>query len=93
MSSNRQKLIHPVSLIFNNHHQQIQANHVTTSSSSNIDQIQYVDGRPRLIVSIELDLLNLVNINQLSHAMAVNNLANATNAKLNGVCNIAIMTI
>jgi hypothetical protein len=57
---------------FSNHHQQIQANHVTTSSSSSVDQIQYVDGRPRLIVSIELDLLNLVNMNQLSQAIASN---------------------
>ena len=63
---------------FSNHHQhqQIQANHVTSSSSSSsssVDQIQYVDGRPRLIVSIELDLLNLVNMNQLSQAMIASN--------------------
>ena len=69
------------------HHQQIQANHVTTSSSSSVDQIQYVDGRPRLIVSIELDLLNLVNMNQLSQAIASNGNVNMNDELKNYLLN------
>ena len=82
------------SINFNHHHlNQIQANHLSvnsfnpnplgdpgSSTSVSGDQIQYVDGRPRLIVSIELDLLKLMNINQFGHTNGLDSIIHRNNS-------------
>ena len=55
---------------FSEDQMQQNASSIAATTSSVGDQIQYVDGRPRLIVSIELDLLKLMNMNQFGSQMA-----------------------
>jgi trimeric autotransporter adhesin len=57
-----------------------------TSTNSIGDHIEYsADGRPKLIVSIELDLLKILNINQLNNAAVAATAATASDVDLNSI--------